>query len=152
MIKEWVTVYTDASVLSSTEASCAIWFKSNNIREQFTWKSQYKGWNIFDAEMFSILVALDFVDSLHREGLVTVEGVVIKNDNKHVVESFWPTNRNRRKQNWGNLKKKDRILLFKKIISYEERFQIRTMWIKGHQRNGSVQAWLNNWCDANTPA
>lgn len=146
MKKEWITIYTDVS-LRKGKFAVAVWIKSSFGRDKFYYKTLHAGFNITQAEMFGIFAgiysALTMFNNPLEGGKTAIKGIVVKCDNKNVVESFWPNKRQRTKQRLKSKRQRQTLYLFEKIEELTKDIEFRTIWVKGHQDANTVPAWLN---------
>jgi ribonuclease HI len=134
----WVTCYTDASYVFKTKtAAYAFWLKSDKGRVKFS--GCCPGWvaDSNSAEAYAIYAALKRAVEEWPE----TDGVLVVSDCDAAIRLCWP---------WSKDSKSTCLRTVRKLIrSVKSRsgVDIRTRHVKGHQKNSTQSAWLNNWCD-----
>lgn len=130
----WVTVYTDASFRLDTKwAAWAAWLRCSEGRCKKSFICPPEVTSAFQAEYYSILMGITLAVEKFKP-----QGILVCNDCDQAIKATWPWN-----------KAQDQVAEWRKQIDEirEGGIQIRTKFVKAHAGGGTIQSWLNEWCD-----
>lgn len=130
-----VTIYTDASFKDGNAGGGAYIRSDAGLTK---WGQSFKADNPQEAEAYCMLAAVQFA---HRN-IPRIKTILIVSDSKHCVEYLWPFKHTK-------LKHQPTKTHLETLIAYakKNKFNLRTRWIKGHQKTKTTQVWVNNHVD-----
>lgn len=133
----WVTLYTDASYHSESGGGWGIWAKSERGRLIQSGHCPDLVTESILAEMWAIVEGIQEIKKEWGEGLT---GIHVKTDCQGAVAALKYRAKPCRRDDMRLIQEKVRELLDPDI-------RIMVRWVKGHQKNKSTQAWINNRVD-----
>ncbi len=134
----WVTCYTDASYSPMSGGAWGVWLRSNLGRLKRHGRCPDYVRNSIQAELAAIFAGVHL--SLARWG-AAVEGILIRSDSQGALVWLEPDRPPARDKALRKLQSKIHEAAGTHGVTLSGR------WVKGHQKTGSLEAFLNNQCD-----
>lgn len=138
--KDYVTIYSDAG-FKDGKGTWAVWCRADHGRLVLHGKCPDEIVSITAAEAYAISIGVK--NALHK--WPQTKGFYIKTDSKDAIKALVNSKFGvKHKELMERLK-----IAFDKLVEGRE-LKLKFSWVKGHQKNQTMQAWLNNKVDSLT--
>lgn len=146
--KDFVTLYTDATLSSDGHHAYAFWAKAEwgTIRLAKMCPDEIVG--IGQAELYAICQGMYKVLSMWKSH--NIKGFYVRSDSKHALNRIqFPDNK---KTSKGKDIPAVELRLMAAFKNMRGELQMNIKHVKGHTGRSNVKAYLNDWCDKQSRA